>query len=215
MQLFNEAPPFQLGETLKGTMPGDSSTLINNDKLGVRHAFPHVDYSITGNTQSRSLLSGHKICAIALRNESGVTLLGKRLALLTLTAGYSQLKSVDGYARPYLVGKTILIDPWLPSGGVADDDIFWGIYQGPAMCLTPTVAADFVGAVTAGAPLVAATAATTQTSSAGRIANITLPGQTGDTQSVSAALNLIGFALSTKTTDLTNSDLLVNLALRI
>lgn len=216
MEYHAHEPPFQLGETLKGT---ESSTgtavLINNDKLGIRCAFPHVDYSITGLTTARSLLSGEKICAIALRNTAGIALLPKRLVLLDVTAGYGMLKNADGYAHDLAIGPCVLVDPWLPSAGCADDDIFWGIYAGPAMCLTPTVAADFSTAIAAGAPLVAATGTTSGNSTGGRVSNITLPGQTGATAAFSMAQNLIGYALSARTTDVTNSDILVRLAVKI
>lgn len=216
MNFMQEDAPFQLGETFQGTQTIDgTTTTINEHILGTRHAFPHVDYSRTGLTTPRSLLSGAKICAIAVRNTSGITLLPKRLVLLDVTAGYGMLKNCDGYGHDQTIGPVVLVDPWLPSAGVADDAIFWAIYKGPAMCLTPAVAADFNLAITAGSPLVCATGTTSGNSTGGRVANVTLPGQTGDTAAFNHAVKMIGWALSARTTDITNSDILVNLDCRV
>lgn len=213
MDFFTESPPFSLGETLKGTTTLDGTTSTINEKvLGTRCAFEDVNWS---SATERPRLSNEKICAIALRNTSGITLLPKRLVRLDLTAGRGQLKNADGYSVLLGHSPVVLVDPFLPSAGVVDDDIFWGLYWGPATCLTPAVAADFNAAVTAGAPLVAATGSTSGNSTGGRVAMVTLPGQTGDTRSLSYAIGLIGWALSARTTDITNSDILVKLGLRV
>lgn len=204
-------PPFELGETLKGTDDSSgSSVLINKEKLGVIHDFQDVDYSVSGLTSSRSLLSGHTITAVALRNESGIALLPKRVVSLTETAGRSPFTSVDGYATVLLKDRCVLVDPWLSSSGVADDDIFWGIIGGPAIVLTPTAGADFNGDIAVNAPLVAATGATSGNSTSGRVSNVTLPGTTGATAAFSAAANILGYALSAKTTGNTAADMLVH-----
>lgn len=214
MHYFQESPPFEMGTTLKGTQTLDGTTsTINESVLGTRCAFQDVNYATSAST--RTLLSGEKILAIALRNTSGIALLPKRLVRLDLTAGRGMLKNADGYSVLLAHSPVVLVDPFLPSTGVADDDIFWGLYSGPALCLTPAVAADFNTAITAGAPLVAATGSTSGNSTGGRVANVTLPGQTGDTRSVSNAIGLVGWALSSRTTDITNSDILVKLGLRV
>lgn len=213
MDPFREDLPFGLGETLKGkNADGDT---INETWLGTRVAFEHIDRSTTGLTTGKSRLSGDTVKAIVLRNTSGITLLPKRLVLLDVTAGYGMFKNADGYAHDLAIGPAVLVDPWLPSAGVADDEIFLGIYEGPALCLTPTVAADFNAAIAAGAPLVAATGTTSGNSTGGRVSNITLPGTTAGTVAFSMARNMIGYALSARTTDVTNSDILVRLAVQI
>jgi hypothetical protein len=80
---------------------------------------------------------------------------------------------------------------------------------------TPTAGADFNGDIAAGAPLVAATGTTSGNSTGGRVSNVTLPGQTGETAAFSAAANLVGYALSARTTGVTDADILVNLCLRV
>lgn len=213
MDRFREDPPFQLGETFKGK-DADGNT-INETVLGTRCAFEVIDRTTTGLTTGKTRLTGDTVCAIALRNTSGIALLPKRLVLLDVTAGYGMFKNADGYAHDLAIGPCVLVDPWLPTAGVADDEIFWGIYQGPAMALTPTVAADFNAAISAGAPLVAATGTTSGNSTGGRVSNITLPGTTAGTVAFSMARNMIGYALSARTTDVTNSDILVRMAVQI
>lgn len=216
MNYFKEDPPFPLGETLKGTQTIDGTTsTINETVLGTRCAFEHVDYSISGLTAGRARLSGKPICAIALRNTSGITLLPKRLVRLDTTAGLGRIKNADGYTVLLAGLPAVLVDPWLPSAGVADDDIFWGIYQGPALVLTPTAGADLNGDIAAGAPLVAATGSTSGNSTGGRVSNITMAAQTAATVSYSMAKNFIGHALSARTTGETAANLLVDFDVRI
>src|SRR5690349_17105030 len=122
---FRDDVPFQLGESFKGT--DADSNLINPSWLGCRVAFPHVDYSVSGITGGRALITGTAICAIALRNTSGIALRPKRLVLLDTAAGTGHLKNATGYSVVLSTGLEVLVDPWLPSGGVAANDIFWGI----------------------------------------------------------------------------------------
>jgi len=208
-------PPFELGTTMLGTDPSDGTTLLNTGVLGTFHEFPDVDYSL-GASSTRTLLSGMTIKAIALRNVFGAALLPKRAVLLEKTAGRYMYTTVNGYARPYSIGPCVIVDPYLPSAGVADDDIFWGIYAGPAICLTPSAGADFAaGDIAVGDALVAATGSTSGNSTSGRVTNITLAGQTAGTAAMTAAINMLGWAMSARTTGVTNSDILVNLACRL
>lgn len=209
MQVFREDPPFQLGESFKGT--DADSNLINVPWLGTRCAFEHVDYSISGLTAGRSRLTGTSILAIALRNTSGIALRPKRMVMLDVAAGLGNLRNATGYNVLLLNGISVLCDPWLPAAGVAANDIFWGIYKGPAIVLTPTVGADFNGAdISAGGCLFNATGSTSGNSTGGRVTNLTLAGQTAATASFSAARNFVGYALSARTTGETAADLLVN-----
>lgn len=214
MDRYDEDPPFEPGTTMKGYEASTgSNVLVGGQHLGKRCAFEDVDWSAASITGNRPRLSEEKLVAVCLRNTSGVTLLGKRFATLDTTAGRDGVKNVTGYSTTLGAGPCVLIDPFLPSTGVLDDYLFWGFIEGPCTALTPTVAADFSLALSVGAPLVAATAATSQTSSAGRVSNITLAGQTAGTASFSMARNMLGYALSSRTTDVTNSDILMRLAI--
>lgn len=211
-------PPFELGTTYKGK--DDDGNLINPHWLGQVHEFPYNNTSGSQVRGNRKRLSGRTILAVALRNESGLTLYGKHLARLTRTAGYSLLESVDGYAAALAEKDVVIIDPGLATGGVADDDIFWGIIGGPTTILTPEDGSAFNGNIAVGEPLVGATAATTGTSVAGRVSNVVHQAATaGDTtaalQAFKMAANLIGYALSARTTGETNADLLINACIRL
>lgn len=205
-------PPFGLGETLSGT--DSDGNLINKEVVGTIYEFPSRDVASTGIRGNKTRLTDRPIVAVALRNESGLTLYGKRVAKLTETAGYSLLESVDGYAAELADGNVVIIDEYLATDGVADDDIFWGIISGPVTVLTSTVGADFNGDIAVGAPLVAGTASTSGNSTSGRVSNVTLAAQTAATVAFSMAHNLVGVALSARTTGETAEDLLINAKLQ-
>jgi hypothetical protein len=203
-------PPFELGETLSGT--NDSGTLTNDDKLGQIFEIPAQNLG-GGNFASgnKARLSGRSIIAVMLRNTSGGVLLGKRIGILDeVTAGYGLLETCSGYSDTLAQRNVVVVDDKLPSGGVADDDIFWGILQGPTTVLTPHVEADFNGIISIGDPLVSSTATTTGATTAGRLSNVTVVGQTGGTQAFTMGRGVVATALSAATTGNTNSDLLVN-----
>ncbi len=206
----------ELGETLKGK--DADGNLINGDKLGQVFVFPasRVTANLRGNKSRRT---GKPIKAILLRNESGITLYGKRLARLTPTAGYSLCESVNGYAAGATAVRNVVgIDEFLPAGGVADDDIFWGIFGGPFTCLVPATGAGMNGDIAVGAHLVAGTGTTTQSvTQSGRVSNITLPGTTGATDAVNMAAGIVGRALSARTTQETTAgvDLLIDLCINL
>lgn len=200
-------PPFPLGTVLKGTA-ADGTTLINDHHLGTRcvHEAKNTAAQIRGN---KGRLVGRTITAIAVRNTSGVTLYGKRVGRLERTAGYDIMKEVDGYASTLSTAHVGIIDSYLPSSGVPANDIFWLIIAGPCIVLTPAAGAAFSGDIAVGGWLVSATAASSQTTTAGRVSNVTLPGQTGDTTVYNAVLNTLGRALSARTTAETEADLLI------
>lgn len=186
--------------------------LINADKLGLIYEFPAT--KLTGNagaTKKRNV--GRPIRAIALRNESGFALLGKRVVRLTRTAGYSLLTSADGYAAAYATTLVAIVDPNITS--VADDDIFWGILQGPVTVVTTNTDTDFYGDIAVGSPIVAATGSTSGNSTCGRVCNVTINSSTANTEPFTAALALLGYAMSAKTTANTGADLLINACIRL
>jgi hypothetical protein len=208
MFFHNGAPPFALGETYRGE--DEDGNLINPHWLG--QGFMHKIPAASG---SKKTPSGRYIGAVALRNEAGFALLPKRLGSLTVTAGYYLVESVDGYTIGLFENNCVVIDPYLPSAGVADDAIFWGIVSGPVPILTAHAGAGFPADIAVGDLIVASTVNTTNgNSTAGRIGGVTLPGQTGATASLNAALGAIGRALSARTTGETGADLLVNVHLQ-
>lgn len=207
-------PPFALGETMDGT--DDNSNLINDHWLGQIFEHQAYDYSAASIRGSKARTTGRTITAVILRNTSGIALLGKRIGILDTTAGYGMLENCIGYSDTLLQDNIVIIDEWLDSNGVADDDLFWGILAGPVKVLVPLAGADYNGDIAVGNQLVAATGTTTGATTAGRVSNVTLPGQTGATQAFSAAHNIIGVALSAKTTQQTTAgqDVLINACIK-
>ena len=129
-------PPFALGQTL-----GVSSASDGTGWVGAVKVFPDVDPK-TGKVRSNRL----KTC-IAVRNSSGGALLPKR-AVAFAAGSYS---AVSGYTR--LTNDVVagIVDEFLPTSGVAANDVFWVTVDGPTeLFVSQTVAVgDIVAAVTA------------------------------------------------------------------
>jgi hypothetical protein len=208
---IHERPPFKLGETLKGK--DADGNLINNAWLGVVCEFvvPNTANSVRG---QKSPMTGRTIKAVAVRNESGGALQGKRLGKFKQSAGYAMLESIDGYARLENDKHIAIIDPFLPAAGVADDDIFWAVIEGPVL-VTTALAGDAGNAIAVGDLLVAATAATSGAASAGRVQAFALANATDAAGAAALATGLIGTALSARTTANTGMDLLINACIRL
>ena len=203
-------PPFELGTTLAGK--DSNGNLINRDKLGMAFDF----YTVPVNAQRGNKAApgaGKRIRCIALRNTSGGVLLGKRLALVSKTAGYAGVHEVTGYSFVLASKPVIPIDPFLPATGVADDDIFGGVIGGPVELLTPTAGGDFGSAIAVGDPLIAAVGASTTSTNAGRIAKIQLSGATDAAGAVTQIPGIIGRSLGVAATTDTNIALLVEVGL--
>lgn len=206
--MHTPSPPFALGETLRGK--DADGTLINSHWLGMKYTFPmpNPDGDVRG---QKSRPTNKTITAIALRNITGAALLGKRIARLTRTAGYSPVESVDQYAISLAERGIVIVDSWLPSAGVPDDYIFWGIIEGPCEVLTPVAGAGFnATSIAVGDLLVAATGATSNNSDYGRIAGFALANNTDAAGAFAQARNTVGTALSARTSGNTNADLLIN-----
>jgi len=182
MSLLND-PPFPLGQTL-----GVTSTADGGSWVGAVKEFPDVDPT-TGKVRSNR----RKIC-IAVRNLSGVSLLPKRV--VTWKSG--SFSEVDGYTRLTDAASAGVVDEWLPSSGVAANDVFWLTVQGPTeVKLGPDLqaAADTtLVALTAAASTASTTAGQAQTAAAtfmqnGYIGRAISAGTTA--QNVLAVVNLV------------------------
>ena len=209
-------PPMGLGETLKGTVNGAGTDLLNSDKLGGIYYF---DRKLTRDANSRD--SGKPIGAVLLRNTSGLTLLGKRLGQLARTAGFAPVHEVDGYSTVLGNAGVVLLDPYLPSTGIADDDIFWGVFSGPALCLLPLLSTGHAD-ISVNDPLVGHTGTTTGVTTSGRITKVQFiaatSGETGAAlQAFSMAKNCVGRALSARTSQETTAgaDILVDFGIQL
>jgi len=121
-------PPFDLGETLKGT--DDAGNYINQHWEGAIFEFPHVDRS---GVNRGKRLSGRTIKAVVVRNShtaalavAAIVLKGERdatnyLEILSRTAA----AAADDATGPFYVGDHYL------TASVDAGDLFWGIVEGP------------------------------------------------------------------------------------
>jgi hypothetical protein len=211
-------PPMGLGEVLDGKDP--DGNLTNEDKLGLVYAFP--GYPLTGGpNRQKSLKTGKPIIAILLRNTSGLTLLGKRFGQLDRTAGYTMTKEVNGYSTTLGNKGVVLIDPFLPSTGVADDDIFWGVIAGAVTVLLPLTDSGHVD-IAVNDPLVGHTGTTTGATTSGRVTKVQFANATaGGTEAALSGFNMaygcVGRALSARTSQETTAgaDILVDLDIKV
>lgn len=213
------APPMELGQVLDG-IDADSN-YQHEDKLGMVWTFPCAPQT-GGPSRSKSLNTGRPITAVLLRNTSTLTLLGKRLGQLSRTAGYAMTKEVNGYSTTLANKGVVVIDPFLPSTGVANNDIFWGIIGGAVPILLPLVASDHTADIAVNDALVAATGTTTGATTSGRVTHVRFTNATaGETGAAFNSFNMIygciGRAMSARTSQETTAgaDLLVDVAIRL
>lgn len=99
------------------------------------------------------------------------------------------------------------VDEYLPSAGVVQHDLFYVVVKGPAVCVTPmsNTSADMA----AGNFLVSITAATSGATTAGRLTNQDLTGATA--LLANQVQNRVGVAVTSRVTNSTNTDILVNI----
>ena len=208
----DENPPFGRGETWYGLSPApaiDSANLGGIQHEGKIWKFEDVTVSASGATGARPARSNRDVYCMCVRNVSGIALLPKRLVTLqkTGTDGKFFLGRVDGYATVTADGPAYPVDEFLTSAGVPNNDLFWIVVRGPATVLTD-IAAAAGNVINVGDSVVALTAATSQATTAGRIAAQLLTGATA--LLANQVQNRVGRALSAATTSNTAADLLID-----
>lgn len=132
----SESPPFPRGQTaFSGNTPNANDF---SQWLGKTWVFEDLDYnaSMTVSGSAKPARSGRFVKCMAVRNVSGGALLPKMLAHMNVSgSGVNFLQEVDGY--PSAVGQLCYpVDEFLPAAGVANNDVFWVVVKGPAMCIT-------------------------------------------------------------------------------
>ena len=144
-------PPFNLGETLKGT--DDDSNLINSHWQGAIFEFPDVDRTpaLRGGKGRRN---GGTIRAVCVRNTKG-SALTVATATYGLALGFDVDDSTGRLAAGACAGRSLAENDWAGIGDpelgtttVADDDLFWLIIGGVVPCYAE-------GGIAVGAPVVA------------------------------------------------------------
>lgn len=210
----NNQPPFKRGQTLFNKPASDTSlATTDGDQIeGQIWEFPDV------NPSTGAVRSHRTVKCMAVRWTGSSPALPSRLVVLSgqlttnggaaNTAGplgrcrASQFSRV-GNTADVMPAKSYPVDEYLPAAGVALNDIFWVVIEGPAMVKTPNtnftdiVVGDAIVALT-GATATASTDGNTATG-AGLVATVDLS-LTAVTGPRGIESRVVGIALSAATT---------------
>ncbi len=213
----NENPPFSRGETLYAGNTIDTNDLMGVDLVGKEWLFEDRNAN-TGFSRTNQFVK----CRV-VRNDAAFAILPKRLAIFSKDAGeygthidgmnaFQPATFVNGVAAAGTPGFPV--DEYLPAAGVTTNDCCWLVMEGPAVCITSL--ANMSRAITVGERISGQTAATTNSTTAGRIQpepllNAATSGVTETSAQFDVARNQIGRALTAKTANETNDDVLVNI----
>lgn len=179
--------------------------------VGREYEFEDLTYSSSPPTER----SKHRVTVRVVKNSSGIALLPKRLVTFK-SATYDT--EVDGYAAADAT-DAVMVDEWVSSSGVANADYFYVVVKGPTLGTTDP-AAGALNVINVGDALVALTAAaSTHSTTSGRVVPQTLSGHTAANATTQAAdakqiLNSLARALSAKTTANSNADILIFMSRR-
>lgn len=186
-----EAPPWPRGSTFFG-IGGTTDANGGFNYLGAEWRHQDVTYG-----------TNQYVTIRAVRNTGSFALLPGRMC--AFDSSYP-LNCINGYTDvSYQPG--VILDELLPSGGLAANDIGYVIMEGPTLAWTPLDGgAD--NPIAFLDPLAAITAATSGATTAGRVATANTSGSTSSQRD--SLLNVVGRAMSAKTTANTNTQVLVN-----
>lgn len=188
----------------------DGNTIDTSDYGGI-HIEGSVrsfrDYDYVADTSMLKLRSARMNTCILVRNVSGIALLPGRVARWQAA---QRGKRVDGYVTSLAAEAAGVVDEWLPTAGVPNGDLFWLLVDGCSLIRTD-LAGDTGTDFAEGDILVAATAATSQSTTAGRVKQADF----AVTEAVLAnnITNRIGRAMSANTTAQTNRLLLADVSI--
>ena len=191
----NENPPFERGSTFFGA-GGTPNVTDGFQYEGKEYLFEDI------NPLTRAVRTNRYVRCRIVRNSSGIALLPRRLVRFEVD-GLDYGARVDGYTRT-TAARGYPVDEYLPAAGVANNDLFYIVVNGPAMCVSDLAAVD---TISVGDRLVALTAVTSQATTAGRV-DLAAFAVTEQALADQVAY-YIGHALSALTSANTNSDILV------
>lgn len=141
-------PGFGRGETAYMGATPDASNLLYGNYLGALKSFKDLTYTDVG---SKGVRSHQGILCRAVRNVYGSAIVPKTVVELSPDMTTIVKATDTANTKRHLLG---VVDEWLPSAGVADDDVCWVVVLGPTNALT----ADSGGAINAGTLVVCDTA---------------------------------------------------------
>ena len=199
--------PFPIGDTFwgNGNTVGnatDGANLEGKTYEGVED----IDLSSTASVKPHRTAKYRKLMVV--RNVSAGVLLPGFLVTFKVS-GLLLLGQVDGYADTSGELFARPVDEFLPAAGVAVNDLFYVVLEGPAMCKTP-LSADASNVLPVGTVVAAMTAVTSGATTAGRVAPQDLTGATAVL--IAQVQGALGRVLSAKTTANTNSSILIDLS---
>lgn len=188
----------------------DTTSTVTKGIAGLTKTFADLDYSVN----PALVRSQNQVVAMLVRNSSGISLLPKMV--VTWKSGLRG-KEVDGYAD-FAPDRGIagIVDEWLPSTGVANNDYFWLVVKGPTLAIT-AMPGDETNVISVDDWLINVTAAaSTFSTTAGRVRPQILP-TSGATTSITFAASESAYkfarAMSAKTTANSNANILINVDL--
>ncbi len=199
---MDDAIPFPIGTTYWN---GDTTQISTTDPGG--EGLLGTKYRLRDTTRA----NGRVITLMIVRNTSGGALLPKRAVQHDDSKPYGT--AVNAYARSYALPVAGVVDDQLPAAGVASNDIFYVVVDGPCLMVMPYAE---TGDISFGDPLCSQTAAgTTSASTAiGRPIGIVAT-TTSYTLATMQALNQIGRAMSACTSSGTGNSFLVNVGVKV
>jgi len=121
--------------TSPNTVPSGSSDQFA-DIEGTRAKFIALELTFSGNIRRK--ISGEEQLAVLVRNSSGGALLPGEL--VNWSSGYRG-RRVGAKTTAAGITNAGIVDPYLPSAGVADGDLFWLFRGGP--CYVAVAAATY------------------------------------------------------------------------
>ena len=143
-----------------------------------------------------TLRSNRQVTMMLVRNVSGFAVLSKRM--VRWKTG-KRGKQIDGYSCIGEEEVAGVVDEFIGSAGVPNNDLFWMAVKGPALIRKGLAASAADNEFEVGELLTALTAATSQCTSAGSPYTGLAAGTTNITAAVSMVINQIGRALSAAT----------------
>jgi hypothetical protein len=196
----DENPPFARGETFYNGDTIDATDLGGEHLEGKEWVFEDV------HPETGVVRTGRSVRCRVVRNTAAIALLPARLA--SFEASDKEYGSrIDGYATT-LAAECYPIDEYLPTTGVVVNDLCYIVVEGPSEVKT-NLAGDATNVFSAGSWGVAATAATSGATTAGRVEVQVLTGATAAL--ANQVMNRIGRALTARTTNNTDTDTLFDI----
>lgn len=136
MSTLTSDPPFARGQTLGGGVASLDSS-FGTDKTGSRKEFLDIDPATGVMNTNRT------VTCVCLKNTTGAALTKGKLVRFNTVGNASAVAAAADY-------QVAVVDEYVPSAGVAANDVFWGVIRGPT-----TVAAS--GAISAGGRIAVST----------------------------------------------------------